>query len=100
VDAGRLVPTSLEVAQETWTTRVGPADTPAGGTRVTLTITHGTRAKGRLVRGRAAGPMAARTVDPSWTRCRRTSPWSAGADRPAAAGKITNGSPIGRTVLR
>lgn len=63
MDAGRLVPTSLEVAQETWTTRVGPADTPAGGTRVTLTITHGTRAKGRLVRGRAAGPMAARTVE-------------------------------------
>jgi hypothetical protein len=63
---GRVVVTSLELTPETWTTRIELADTPSGGTRVTLTITHGTKAAGRLARlvhGRAARPLVARTVE-------------------------------------
>ncbi len=60
------VTTRLELTPETWTTRIELADSPSGGTRVTLTITNETRAKGvlaRLVHGRAARPMVARTVE-------------------------------------
>lgn len=62
---GRVVGTSLELTPETWTTRIELADTPAGGTRVTLTLTHearGTGRLGRLLQGRAARPMVERTV--------------------------------------
>ena len=101
---GRVVVTSLELTPETWTTRIELADTPAGGTRVTLTITH--EAAGERPAG-PAGCTAGRhgrwwpgRWSPSWTRCRRTSPWSAAADHRRAPAKITNGSPIGGTVLR
>jgi hypothetical protein len=62
---GRVVVTSVELTTETWTTRIELADTPAGGTRVTLTVTHEARATGRLTRwlhGRAARPLVERTV--------------------------------------
>ena len=45
-----LVTTRLELTPETWTTRIELADTPSGGTRVTMTITHRPTAGGRLVR--------------------------------------------------
>jgi hypothetical protein len=63
---GHVVVTSLELGPENWTTRIELTDTPAGGTLVTLTITHQARTKGRLgrlVHGRAARPMVVRTVD-------------------------------------
>jgi hypothetical protein len=62
---GRVVVTSVELTTETWTTRIELADVPAGGTSVTLTVTHearGTGRLGRLLHGRAAQPMVERTV--------------------------------------
>jgi uncharacterized protein YndB with AHSA1/START domain len=62
---GRLVVTSVELTTETWTTRIELADSAAGGTSVTLTVTHDARGTGRLGRrlhDRAARPMVERTV--------------------------------------
>ena len=44
------VTTRLELTPETWTTRIELADTAAGGTRVSITITHEPTGGGRLVR--------------------------------------------------
>jgi hypothetical protein len=61
-----LVATRLELTPETWTTRIELADTPRGGTRVTMTITHeptgGSRVVRRLQRG-ALRRLVQRTVD-------------------------------------
>lgn len=101
---GRVVVTSLELTPETWTTRIELADTPSGGTRVTLTITHETRSKGvlaRLVHSRAARSMVARTVESrvgQGAGARRPRPRR--LTTPARPGKITNGPPFERTVLR
>jgi hypothetical protein len=62
----RLVTTRLVLTPETWTTRIELADTDAGGTRVTMTITHeptgGSRVVRRLQRG-ALRRLVQRTVD-------------------------------------
>jgi uncharacterized protein YndB with AHSA1/START domain len=61
-----LVTTRLVLTPETWTTRIELADTAAGGTRVTMTITHeptgGSRVVRRLQRG-ALRKLVQRTVD-------------------------------------
>jgi hypothetical protein len=62
----RLVTTRLELTPETWTTRIELADTDAGGTRVTMTITHEPTSSGRVVRRLQRGAMrrlVQRTVD-------------------------------------
>lgn len=62
---GRTVATQLDLTPETWTTRIELADTPAGGTRVTMTITHEPRGGSRPARWvlrRAARAMVERTV--------------------------------------
>jgi hypothetical protein len=62
----RLVTTRLVLTPETWTTRIELADTPAGGTRVTMTITHEPTGGSRVVRRiqRAAmRRLVQRTVD-------------------------------------
>lgn len=46
----RLVTTRLELTPEVWTTRIELADTDAGGTRVTVTLTHEPKGGSRLVR--------------------------------------------------
>jgi len=65
-EPGRLVTTRLVLTPETWTTRIELDDTPAGGTRVTMTITHeptgGSRVVRRLQRG-ALRRLVQRTVD-------------------------------------
>jgi hypothetical protein len=62
----RLVTTRLELTPETWTTRIELADADAGGTRVTMTITHeptgGSRVVRRLQRG-GLRRLVQRTVD-------------------------------------
>jgi hypothetical protein len=62
----RLVTTRLVLTPETWTTRIELDDTAAGGTRVTMTITHeptgGSRVVRRLQRG-ALRRLVQRTVD-------------------------------------
>ena len=62
----RLVTTRLVLTPETWTTRIELADAEAGGTRVTITITHeattGARIVRRLQRG-ALRRLVQRTVD-------------------------------------
>jgi len=63
---GRVVATRVDLTPETWTTRIELADTDAGGTRVTLTVTHEPRGGGRLLRtvqARAARAMVQRTVE-------------------------------------
>ncbi|SOC53362.1 hypothetical protein SAMN05660748_4415 [Blastococcus aggregatus] len=63
---GRTVVTELELTPETWTTRIELADTAAGGTRVTMTLTHEPRRAGRLARrvlARAGRSMVERTVE-------------------------------------
>jgi hypothetical protein len=45
-----LVATRLELTPETWTTRIELAETEAGGTRVTITITHEPAGGSRVVR--------------------------------------------------
>jgi hypothetical protein len=62
----RLVTTRLVLTPETWTTRIELADTEAGGTRVTMTITHEPTAGGRVVRRlqrSALRRLVQRTVD-------------------------------------
>ncbi len=62
----RLVTTRLELTPETWTTRIELEDTDAGGTRVTMTITHEPPGGGRVVRRLQRGAMrrlVQRTVD-------------------------------------
>ena len=62
----RLVTTRLELTPETWTTRIELADTDAGGTRVTMTISHQPTGGGRVVRRLQRGAMrrlVQRTVD-------------------------------------
>jgi hypothetical protein len=62
----RHVATRLELTPETWTTRIELADTPAGGTRVSITITHEPTGGGRVVRRLQRGAMrrlVQRTVD-------------------------------------
>ena len=62
----RLVTTRLVLTPETWTTRIELADTEAGGTRVTMTITHEPTAGGRMVRRlqrKALRRLVQRTVD-------------------------------------
>lgn len=63
---GRVVVTQLDLTPETWTTRIELDDTPSGGTRVTMTVTHEPRGGGRLGRRvlrRAARGMVGRTVE-------------------------------------
>jgi hypothetical protein len=62
----RWVTTRLVLTPETWTTRIELADSPAGGTRVTITITHEPTGGGRLVRRLQRGALrrlVQRTVD-------------------------------------
>ena len=62
----RLVTTRLVLTPETWTTRIELADTDAGGTRVTMTITHEPTGGGRVVRRLQRGALrrlVQRTVD-------------------------------------
>ena len=62
----RLVVTRLELTPETWTTRIELAATGAGGTLVTMTITHEPTGGGRVVRRLQRGAMrrlVQRTVD-------------------------------------
>jgi hypothetical protein len=62
----RLVTTRLVLTPETWTTRIELADTDAGGTRVTMTITHEPTRGGRVVRRLQRGALrrlVQRTVD-------------------------------------
>jgi hypothetical protein len=68
---GRLVATRLELTPETWTTRIELADADAGGTRVTMTLTHEPVAGGRLARWvqrRARAELVRRTVDGELTK--------------------------------
>ena len=61
----RVVTTRLELTPETWTTRIELADADAGGTRVTITLTHRprrVRLADRLSRS-ALQRMVERTVD-------------------------------------
>jgi uncharacterized protein YndB with AHSA1/START domain len=44
----RLVETRLELTPETWTTRIELADTEAGGTRVTITLSQEPRGGSRI----------------------------------------------------
>jgi hypothetical protein len=63
---GRVVATRLDLTPETWTTRIELADAEAGGTRVTMTLTHEPVAGGRLTRWlqkRAREQLVRRTVD-------------------------------------
>jgi hypothetical protein len=60
-----VVTTRLELTPETWTTRIELADADAGGTRVTVTLTHQprrVRLADRLSRT-ALQRMVQRTVD-------------------------------------
>jgi hypothetical protein len=60
------VTTRLELTPETWTTRIELADTAAGGTRVSITITHEPTGGGRIVRRlqrNALRRLVQRTVD-------------------------------------
>jgi hypothetical protein len=60
------VSTRLELTPETWTTRIELADTAAGGTRVSITITQEPTSGGRVVRRLQRGAMrrlVQRTVD-------------------------------------
>jgi hypothetical protein len=60
------VTTRLELTPETWTTRIDLADTAAGGTRVSITITHEPTSGGRVVRRLQRSAMrrlVQRTVD-------------------------------------
>ena len=62
----RLVTTRLVLTPETWTTRIELADTEAGGTRVTISITHEPTSGGRVVRRLQRGALrrlVQRTVD-------------------------------------
>jgi hypothetical protein len=62
----RAVVTEVELTPETWTTRIALEDTAAGGTRVTMTVTHQPRGGSRLSRrmlARAARSMVERTVE-------------------------------------
>jgi hypothetical protein len=61
-----VVATRLELTPEIWTTRIELTDTPAGGTRVTMTITHEPTTGGRVVRRLQRGALrrlVQRTVD-------------------------------------
>ncbi|MDT0274355.1 SRPBCC family protein [Blastococcus goldschmidtiae] len=63
---GRVVVTQVELTPETWTTRIELEDASAGGTSVTLTVSHEARGRGRLagrLLRRAARPMVQRTVE-------------------------------------
>jgi hypothetical protein len=65
-DEPRVVATRLELTPEVWTTRIELAGTDAGGTRVTVTLTHEPRGGSRLVqRIQRAGMqrLVQRTVD-------------------------------------
>lgn len=62
----RLVATRLELTPETWTTRIELADTAAGGTRVSITITYEPTTGGRVLRRLQRSAMrrlVQRTVD-------------------------------------
>ena len=65
-DPPRVVATRLRLTPETWTTRIELAGNGAGGTRVTMTVTHeptgGNRVVRRLQRG-ALRRLVQRTVD-------------------------------------
>lgn len=65
-DESRLVVSRLELTPETWTTRIELADTPSGGTRVSITLTHepvgGSRVARRLQR-LGMHRLVQRTVD-------------------------------------
>ena len=65
-DEPRLVVSRLDLTPESWTTRIELADTPAGGTRVMITLTHepagGNRVVRRLQRN-ALRRLVQRTVD-------------------------------------
>lgn len=53
----RLVTTRLVLTPETWTTRIELADTGAGGTRVSMTITHEPTGGGRVIRRLQRGAL-------------------------------------------
>ena len=62
----RVVTTRLRLTPETWTTRIELEETDAGGTRVSMTITHEPTGGGRVVRRIQRGAMrrlVQRTVD-------------------------------------
>jgi uncharacterized protein YndB with AHSA1/START domain len=65
-DPPRRVASTLTLTPETWTTRIELENTPDGGTRVTLTLTHEPAAGGRAVRWLQRGALrrlVQRTVD-------------------------------------
>jgi hypothetical protein len=65
-DPPRVVTTRLVLTPETWTTRIELTDTPGGGTRVAMAITHEPTSGGRLVRRLQRGALrrlVQRTVD-------------------------------------
>ena len=65
-EAPAVVVTRLVLTPETWTTRIELADTPAGGTRVTMTLGFESRAGGRLVarlQGRTRQRLIRQTLD-------------------------------------
>jgi hypothetical protein len=62
----RVVATRLDLAAETWTTRIELADTDTGGTRVTMTLECRTTAGNRLARAvqaRSRQRLVQRTLD-------------------------------------
>jgi hypothetical protein len=62
----RLVATRLVLTPEVWTTRIELSDTPSGGTRVAMTVTHEPTGGGRVVRRLQRGALrrlVQRTVD-------------------------------------
>ncbi|MGY2083550.1 SRPBCC family protein [Blastococcus sp. SYSU DS0539] len=65
-DEPRLVVSRLDLTPEAWTTRIELADTSAGGTRVSITLTHepvgGSRVVRHLQRG-AVRRLVQQTVD-------------------------------------
>ncbi|MCZ2858764.1 SRPBCC family protein [Blastococcus sp. VKM Ac-2987] len=65
-DEPRLVVSRLDLTPERWTTRIELAETPAGGTRVSITLTHEPVGGSRVVRSlqrSALRKLVARTVE-------------------------------------
>jgi hypothetical protein len=61
----KVVATRLDLAAETWTTRIELADTPDGGTRVTMTLGFQQRGGSRVaarIQGRARQRLVHRTL--------------------------------------
>lgn len=56
-DPQQRVATRLDLTPETWTTRIEMSDGGAGGTRVTITVTHEPKRGGKLLRRVRRGAM-------------------------------------------